>query len=735
VDLTVDKLLLYLKSLQLENKLRRNDVIHDEEELKLELHGRDDADSEMIDVFRMRRASFTTTPRPPADRTKYPMVVCSGMKGLGKTRMLEEWERLFELARIPKPWLGTFVNYGNGHSPKPFENGMPIEAAFGWRLLHHLFVEDNYKDAEFANWNKILPQNADELTLGVAFLTIQAAAKEFKLVEDGDTLSFFLAIDEYQNIPHGPDYDLIAGEDIGLYVDARKKSFLWQLISALDDCRTILGFHLYVGFAGTRWGHMSIAGSSVPGIQRAPLNLLSPTMMENVVRGNEKINYKLASPNFRRNLFFLGGVPRPSVLYALGQKSFEKAWEENVRQKWHNDATGLDDIGLLRLIATAVSGKQVHGANDSGLKDSKWGRLFDEGLCMRLLDGKLGLPYCVFRLAAVMDADPTWAPELKCLLQNLAYLKRNVDDVLFDNESWLSWEKFGACFFAMRVNSLLVLKHTVVPFARLLRGSKLNGCSAEVTLVPMEVHAIRETLNSELSKVVTEKEEHNDLNWVEGNSGIRHCLINGVGGEGVDFFSALPLADGSGGMLLYTDQRKVVAASLGAKVATRLLDKANIKPHVLPRGSRFVRGLFSILASFNGTEGEIPTDCCVLSYREHSEFHGTLAVHPACKTYVDINYDNVSTLCMLKSVKKIAKIIIHQRRAKPFHDVKSFAEFCTTQGALLLDEDRLRVIAEARVERYERSQFCQTRLFALFASLSHWRRPLSVGWLDSYELL
>jgi hypothetical protein len=52
------------------------------------------------------------------DRFQYPMVVCSGMSGLGKTRMFEEWPRLFGVAQIPKPWLGVFVAYGNGHSPQ-----------------------------------------------------------------------------------------------------------------------------------------------------------------------------------------------------------------------------------------------------------------------------------------------------------------------------------------------------------------------------------------------------------------------------------------------------------------------------------------------------------------------------------------------------------------------------------------------------------------------------------------
>lgn len=441
---------------------------------------------------------------------------------------------------------------------------------------------------------------------------------------------------------------------------------------------------------------MSIGGSSVPGTERAPLNLLSPAMMEDVIRANEQLRERLASPEFRRNLFFLGGVPRPSVLYALGRKTFDGAWVEYVREKWFNQETGLTSKELLHLIAHAVSGGEIKPSGPSGIKGLRWGRLFDEGLCMLLPTGQLGIPYCVFRLAAGMDASPSWAPSLKCLLQNLKYLNEHVDAVLFDNDPWYSWEKFGACFFAMRVNSLLVLGHNAVPFSRLLRGSVVRGCSTEVQLVPMEVHAIEEELTSGLGPMVTERQHRRSLDWVNGDAGIRYCLVNGSGGKGVDFFSAVPLAGGSGGLVLYNDQRKVVASALGARTATALLKKAKVVPQCLPARSRCVRGLFSVLASFNGSYYDIPEDCCVLSYRQHAAFHGTLGLHPACKTYVDVNYDNVSTLRMLKSVEAIASDIVDCRRVEKFVGVEAFVAFCRQHGKVLSDEDRLRIVAEAR---------------------------------------
>jgi hypothetical protein len=78
--------------------------------------------------------------------------------------MLEEWERIFDLAGIPKARLGVLVPYHNGHMPHPVERIMSIETSFAWRLLHRCFIDGN-GDA-FAQWfSKSLPVNGAGLTL------------------------------------------------------------------------------------------------------------------------------------------------------------------------------------------------------------------------------------------------------------------------------------------------------------------------------------------------------------------------------------------------------------------------------------------------------------------------------------------------------------------------------------------------------------------------------------------
>jgi hypothetical protein len=117
-------------------------------------------------------------------------------------------------------------------------------------------------------------------------------------------------------------------------------------------------------------------------------------------------------------------------------------------------------------------------------------------------------------------------------------------------------------------------------------------------------------------------------------------------------------------------------------------------PNACPR-EICVSGLFSILASFHG--GDILPNSIVLSYLQHRKFLGTLSNHPACKTFVDVNNDNVSTLRLLKSIEDIAATIVERRNKYKFANVDEFVQFCEAKGFHLSDDDRNRVTAHASV--------------------------------------
>ncbi len=98
---------------------------------------------------------------------------------------------------------------------------------------------------------KFLPSNADALLLDVALDIVRAGAERFGIVAAGDTLSLFIGIDEYQAIPYGDDYDV---SDMDQH-RARTRTFLWQLISALDGCRKLHGLHVYPGLLALNGVH------------------------------------------------------------------------------------------------------------------------------------------------------------------------------------------------------------------------------------------------------------------------------------------------------------------------------------------------------------------------------------------------------------------------------------------------------------------------------------------------
>jgi hypothetical protein len=113
------------------------------------------------------------------------------------------------------------------------------------------------------------------LTLRTALHVVRAGAERFGLVDENEVLSLFIAIDDYQKIPTGPYYSPLAENQS----EEWERTFLWKLIAALGNCNSVHGMHIHVGFAGTRWGPISLCESPVCMV-RAPLTLLSPSMME-----------------------------------------------------------------------------------------------------------------------------------------------------------------------------------------------------------------------------------------------------------------------------------------------------------------------------------------------------------------------------------------------------------------------------------------------------------------------
>lgn len=677
--------------------------IHSDEDKAIHLQSRRTTLQKFTEAIKERSESLSESFQ---DRTKYPMPVFSGMKGLGKTRMLEEWPLAFNLAGITDSAQAVIVTYGNGTGVSDQDKTLPIGASFGWRLLHQLFVKKNSKDGQSSKWTSrgFLPANAAEMTLLLALEVVQGLLQEFHIVPSGSMCSLFIGVDEYQSIPKGSVYEskrqqilnapmALPPVDISQQLkNIRKDSYLWKLIEEFDQCRdSIANLQIYPAFAGTKFGDLSIAGSSVPETRRVPLSFLTPQGMEDAIRSG-KNQGRLVNDQFRRELFFLGGLPRPSLAFANGRDTFDEIWDWYIDSQWHITAKE-----LLLLVAYAVSRKQVTQEDMPGIKGLKWYQLADQGLCL-LEKGVVTIPYCIFRLAAA-KASPATLVE-KCMVQNLCFLIERVDKSLYVAEPWQQWELFGAAFFALRVNSIILLDRLNnglgVPFARLCEHAVTNGCHQIVDLLPMEVVPIFEHLSTGLKETVTAKETRQSINWVHGDktvdtsgeSIVTYCLLNETSGKGVDIFCALRLHK-SQEFLLYADQRKRVARALGPIQANELIEKAAIMPSCLGKNADYVLGLFSLLSSYRHDPDTLFSDSFVLGYGQHKLFHGCLASHPAASPCIDVNMDNCSTLKLLTSVTTIVDGIIENR---PFEDLDAFSDFCAQSKCELSSDDLSRCI-------------------------------------------
>ncbi|KAF0704650.1 hypothetical protein As57867_007269, partial [Aphanomyces stellatus] len=274
IELTSAGILEFLES-QMNDITKFNALRHflPEKDRKIKLSGRDVALQRAAECMKNLSKPVYQTSKP--DRS---IPVCCGLPGLGKSRMLDEWQKIFELADIKGPQLGAFVIYYNGHKPQPIEASMTIEASFSWRLLHRLFLEGN--GPEFGKWfSENLPKNCGKLQLQITLEVVRDKAIQMGISTPEDTLQMFLGIDEYQSIKD------VNGIRVTTNQDGTKQELLQDLIDVLGHVLSspVNAIRIFPMFAGTDLSVISIANSSKTECFRLPMLLLTPREVESAV--------------------------------------------------------------------------------------------------------------------------------------------------------------------------------------------------------------------------------------------------------------------------------------------------------------------------------------------------------------------------------------------------------------------------------------------------------------------
>ncbi|KAG6962675.1 hypothetical protein JG688_00008497 [Phytophthora aleatoria] len=375
------------------------------------------------------------------DRTKNPIPVCSGMSGLGKTRMLEEGGTILrEMMKLePKNVSCLIVPYVNGFSFQPVEQSMPIEASFSWRLLYRFFLDMNCSHS-FQSWfEPRLPRNGGRLWFSRAVEVIERKLPG-KMLEQPATLYLFLGIDEYQQI-----------EKVRAPRKDPETSLLHELVEVVgaflsSQCSSMV---LLPMFAGTDLGVIessSIANSSYYVTYRLPMTLLTMDQVFSIVESINRYAGLLKYPQIRCDLLGLSGVPRWVVTYLTEVKRACDG-SEDVSLKCISGCFGatwtmyvdrylksLDLPKLVRLAAFAVSGQKVQDI-DRFDEDLGWARLRDSSLCL-LIPHAFGacdvrVPYALLQSIGMAVNAMTTAAE-KCFASALHDLDDIVDSKMFD---------------------------------------------------------------------------------------------------------------------------------------------------------------------------------------------------------------------------------------------------------------------------------------------------------------
>jgi hypothetical protein len=374
---------------------------------------------------------------------------------------------------------------------------------------------------------------------------------------------------------------------------------------------------------------------------------------------------------FNKYLFFLGGVPRFCILFAMDAKvrfssmlpssnpraeieaSFQNILDSNLMDIWKS----LPDKDLVLLCAHAVSGETVDAAKEVSFQNTKWpwSRIRDTGFC-DIVSGRVIVPYIVFYLLARKSVriDLAVSPEQRCFQQALLLMNLDVDAVLFSTPPWLLWEKFGAYYHALRINALLIVGTSEGKFSQLIApGAISNDCDDMVELRPMQVIQASQPLSRNTEPCVYSNSSR--CNWIEGDGGVGYIVLNSESGRGVDIWFTLKLLDPQrpNQYLLVLDQRKRVAeVDANATQASFYESKAR-DPKVVPTHQKITKtvvGIFSMLSSVNAQQARLPVNTFVVSYPQLSEYHGQLSDHPAASPFIRIRFDNLSTLKLLDVV-------------------------------------------------------------------------------------
>ncbi|KAJ3028473.1 UNVERIFIED_CONTAM: hypothetical protein HDU68_001620 [Siphonaria sp. JEL0065] len=642
---------------------------------KFPLTGRDESLAHIKSCF-----VKTYEHRTKDDRNNRPIPMCTGVPGVGKTRILNECSStVLDMTGIPGERLSVLISYGNdGNAYCGVDHSLGIQCSFAWRVLHSIFKAQ----FGFENWMRDQsPSNRNFLTLRLVLATIDY---HWKQKTTGNVL-VFVGVDEYQKLGQ---------ENLNLLLDLLCNS------SRVSHSSLVT---LFCMLAGTDLTMTRIARASHPNTERTPIRFLTHAEAMKVIRPFILTHHPgfIVSDTFAQNVFCLGGVPRLLTQFATKviQIKLENMLENQLQEAREAVLCNLQypylSVGdILKLLAisftnTNVKNELVCPFRESMLPSAQslnWSQIISRGMCLIHDDGRVIVPFHLVRLVlARQKTEGAGLDEFElALLASLKNFSRHSEMLLPNVPAWLSWEYFGAHFYCLRINSFLVLGRREVVLSDILRGARMNSpvFESRVHIRIASVFYSNEQYGPDILRVISHKNADITVDWVDDAN--LQVVLNGDGGSGVDIFFALK-REGEAGYIVVLDQRKRLGTQIDQSDLSTYMSKVPDKPTFL-KNVETVVGLMSIYSTIN--VNPIPNSTFFVSTTESIYFHGSFFDHAGCTMAVDVNSGLKASIQQLflgtqQKRKELAEYVIEHRKKKRIEGFEQLSSVVSEFGGEL----------------------------------------------------
>ncbi|KAL5034590.1 hypothetical protein RTP6_002414 [Batrachochytrium dendrobatidis] len=570
--------------------------------------------------------------RSNIDRNSRHIPVCTGIPGLGKTRLMTECSTtVLDMTKIQGKRLSAIVSFGNdGSAYGEIDKLLGIKCSFAWRVLHSLFKAQYKLDVWMREKS---PKNRSELTMTLALSTIELYWSQ----KTQDDILLFVGVDEYQKL----------GQD--------ELSSLLDILCASSYRAKVSKLTFFCMLAGTDLNMTRIARTSHSNTRRTPIRFL--THMESMEAIGPFISDThcgfVVSEAFAQNAFHLSGVPRLLIEFAkkvvsmkpndLTEHNFREARIAALSNLQHHQLSLAD---ILKLLATSFTNTPVANIlncpfSESSLPSARnltWNQMVRHGMCQLQNNGRVIIPFHIVTQALERSLNERVSLNQfeAALLSSLNSLSLDVEYPLSNMTRWSSWEYFGASFYCIRINSFLVLGISILSLSDILCGSRFDSgiFNTQVHIRIAEVFQSNEQYGPDMPRMITRKHDSCCLvDWVGGET--LQIVLNGENGPGVDIYFILKCAKDSG-YIIVLDQRKRLGSDITNSDLTTFRSKLPNPPACLNKFKLdSVFGLMSIYSQIN--INHVPDSTYFVSASDSLYFHGSLYDHPRCSMVIDVN--------------------------------------------------------------------------------------------------